>query len=685
MIDTKKLLFTATFAAFLAPAALAASLPIQWQAVTSPNLRGYRVYYGTSSRNYSTSIDVGNTTQYTLTGLGNCVRYYVAVKAYSQSGVLSTSYSNEVVGLPTPTVTLVSPSSAELGQALTINISGTNFDNGARLTLPGAINILSSTTQSCTLLSAMISLSGSETLGTRSASVRNPDLSTGTLASGFTVFATTVPSLRAVSPAPGGTNVTPGVRPSVLFSERMMQSSITTSYVRLLKADGSVVPQATGSPMLDSTGTIAVIVPAAPLVYSTQYRIALTGGSMLGVRDAQGTPLASSYVQSPGFQVAAPPPAQGGGMVNPGPDSYAGVVEADGPAVEFLTPMDHKSLTPATVTLIGPGGPIDQAEGSPFLDESGKWATITPLVSLEPGAIYRLRIMGGPLGVRDAMGRELRSSYEAAGFLATAPSPGEVDTQMPSDEDGLWPIAVDPRDRTSDVPAFVRVAVTFNRPLDPLSLSTRVIRLVDPKGEEILQAPGSPILESPHTIVTIVPARPLSPNVAYRVEVVGGADGVRDDRGAMMGGTFGQVHGFAVEGPDSDRPVIETTDPSDGERKVDPGSWPTITFSRPLDPGSVDATTIELIAADGRAVAQAEGSPYLDGSGMLATIVPAQPLRRHAYYRIRVVTGPGGVRDYAGRSMLTLIASESLFRTRARARGGSSRTSNDHATIPVPH
>src|SRR5262245_37426898 len=176
MIDTKKLLLAALFAVVIAPAARAASLPIQWQAVVSPNLRGYRVYYGTSSRSYSASVDVGNTTQYTLTGLTNCVRYYVAVKAYSQSSVLSTSYSNEIVGYPTPVVTQVTPSSAEPGQVLTVNVSGSNFASGATLVLPGAINILSATTASCNQLSALISLSGSVTTGTRSALVRNLDL-----------------------------------------------------------------------------------------------------------------------------------------------------------------------------------------------------------------------------------------------------------------------------------------------------------------------------------------------------------------------------------------------------------------------------------------------------------------------------------------------------------------------------
>jgi hypothetical protein len=219
------------------------------------------------------------------------------------------------------------------------------------------------------------------------------------------------------------------------------------------------------------------------------------------------------------------------------------------------------------------------------------------------------------------------------------------------------------------VPAFVHPSVTFNRPVDPVSLSARTMRLVDPEGLEVLQAPGSPVLEATRTIVTIVPAGMLRAGVAYRVEVAGGADGVRDQDGATMTGTFAQVHGFAAEATGVERPEIESTMPADGERRVDPATRPTITFTEALDPASVDATSIELLAANGTAVAQADGSPFLDGSGTVVTIVAESALHGRAFYRIRVVTGPGGVRDHAGRSMSPMSAAECRFRTRASARG----------------
>jgi RHS repeat-associated protein len=56
-------------------------LTVSWNANQEP-VDGYKVYWGTESRNYTHSDDVGKTTSYTITGLTNGVSYYIAVKAY---------------------------------------------------------------------------------------------------------------------------------------------------------------------------------------------------------------------------------------------------------------------------------------------------------------------------------------------------------------------------------------------------------------------------------------------------------------------------------------------------------------------------------------------------------------------------------------------------------------------------
>jgi hypothetical protein len=58
------------------------------------DLAGYKVHYGTSSGDYTAAVNVGPTTEYSITDLAPGT-YYIAVTAYDSSGRES-GYSNEV-------------------------------------------------------------------------------------------------------------------------------------------------------------------------------------------------------------------------------------------------------------------------------------------------------------------------------------------------------------------------------------------------------------------------------------------------------------------------------------------------------------------------------------------------------------------------------------------------------------
>jgi chitodextrinase len=69
-----------------------------WDAVTAPNLTGYRVYYGTGSGNYIQAVGQGlasTTTTFTVSGLTSGTRYFFAVTATDSLGNES-PFSNEV-------------------------------------------------------------------------------------------------------------------------------------------------------------------------------------------------------------------------------------------------------------------------------------------------------------------------------------------------------------------------------------------------------------------------------------------------------------------------------------------------------------------------------------------------------------------------------------------------------------
>ena len=73
----------------------AASLKISWNPNTETDLAGYRVYYGTSSRDYRDTVEVGTLSEVVLDGFFEGSTYFLAVTAYDRSNNES-PFSEEV-------------------------------------------------------------------------------------------------------------------------------------------------------------------------------------------------------------------------------------------------------------------------------------------------------------------------------------------------------------------------------------------------------------------------------------------------------------------------------------------------------------------------------------------------------------------------------------------------------------
>ncbi|MEE4263248.1 MAG: fibronectin type III domain-containing protein, partial [Desulfobacteraceae bacterium] len=70
-------------------------MTLAWDRSQEPNIAGYRVYYGTTSRHYTTMRSAGNNTTCTISNLEPGLTYYFAVTAYDTSGNES-AYSQEI-------------------------------------------------------------------------------------------------------------------------------------------------------------------------------------------------------------------------------------------------------------------------------------------------------------------------------------------------------------------------------------------------------------------------------------------------------------------------------------------------------------------------------------------------------------------------------------------------------------
>ncbi len=81
---------------FLTSAQTSGSITLSWGPSADTNVIGYNVYYGTSSRNYTNEISLGNTTGTTISDLVGGVTYYFAATAFDSAGSES-DFSNEIL------------------------------------------------------------------------------------------------------------------------------------------------------------------------------------------------------------------------------------------------------------------------------------------------------------------------------------------------------------------------------------------------------------------------------------------------------------------------------------------------------------------------------------------------------------------------------------------------------------
>ena len=70
-------------------------ITLEWDASSGTDVAGYKIYYGTVSRNYDTVLDVGDYTSVSIADLEDNETYYFAVTAYNADGEES-DYSDEV-------------------------------------------------------------------------------------------------------------------------------------------------------------------------------------------------------------------------------------------------------------------------------------------------------------------------------------------------------------------------------------------------------------------------------------------------------------------------------------------------------------------------------------------------------------------------------------------------------------
>ncbi|MCX6966245.1 MAG: Ig-like domain-containing protein [Verrucomicrobia bacterium] len=368
-----------------------------WSAVFtwSPSadaVAGYRLYYGTSSGNYTQSVSVGNVTQATVSNLTAGTTYYAAVTAYNSSSLESVK-SNEVSFIASggttppanvpPTVTLTSPTSgASFAAPATITLTASASDSDGTVSY---VEFYSGTTRVVTVTTPPYTFNMSNVAaGTYSLTAKaydNAGAVTTSAAVSVTVTTSTTankaPTVSLTSPTNGATFVPPA---TITLTASASDSDGTISKVEFYNGS-SLLATTTSSPYsVTFTG-----VPAG--TYSITARAYDNAGAVTA--SAPSTVTVSTTAPSP-----TPTPT-----VN------------KAPTVSLTSPLNGAQLkAPATITLTASAsdsdGTISKVE---FYNGSSLLATDT-------ASPYTVTFTGVPAGTYTVSAR----AYDNSGAATTS-------------------------------------------------------------------------------------------------------------------------------------------------------------------------------------------------------------------------------------------------------------------------
>lgn len=194
---------------------------------------------------------------------------------------------------------------------------------------------------------------------------------------------------------------------------------------------------------------------------------------------------------------------------------------------------------------------------------------------------YRVRIVSGKGGVRGELGAAMEEDYEF--WFKTAVSRAAPRPAGSEPEDGAvgWPVGRPPR-------------VWFDKRLDPKTVNTKTVQLVDAMDEPV---PGRPAYNDEAREIRWVLGEPLKPDMRYMLVIRGGKDGVRglSARRGSAGLPLQERVEVAFETtPEPQATVIERTWPAPGERGVSPRLTIRIYPSQQLDPASVEVGLVKV-------------------------------------------------------------------------------------------
>ena len=418
---------------------------------------------------------------------------------------------------------------------------------------------------------------------------------------------TTVPTVTLVNPLNLATGVPINQKIAATFSEWMDPATIS-SKTFTIKQGSTSVPG-----VVIYVGLVATFIPESNLIPNTQYTATVTTGA----KDLAGNALAGNYVWSFTTGADADTTAPTVTLVNP-LNLATGVPVNQKIAATFSEEMNPLTITSATFTLKQGTTPV-----TGVVTYIGQVATFTPSDNLAANTTYTATIT--------TVAEDLAGNALAADYVWSFTTGLTADTTAPTIT------LVNPSNLATGVSLNKKIAASFSKPMDPLTVITTTFTLKQGT------TPVTGVVTYIGQVATFTPSVNLTADTTYTATVTTGA---KDLAGNALEANYVWSFTTGVVA-DTTAPTVTLEVPSDLATGVPTNQAVSATFSEAMDPITITNTTFTvndgLIPVTGVVT-------YI---GMIATFTPSSDLLPNTTYTATVTTG---AKDLAGNALVAILS-----------------------------
>lgn len=387
----------------------------------------------------------------------------------------------------------------------------------------------------------------------------NPDSTTFTTG---TASDSTLPTVVSVSPAGGSSGVPTNAIVQLRLNKQIDPLTVTGSTFTVNNGSTFFVPNVVGNITISPDTMTITFTPASPLVPESTY-----GFGVSGFTDLEGNAVANfSATFTTGLGAAVAPT-----VVTMSPPNETTGVQANVKVNALMSALvDVESIGNNAITVSSGGTPV---AGTISLGSTGTTLTFTPSSLLAVSTVYTVSMSG----FTDQAGNAV---VPFTSTFTTGAS-GVADTSAPT------VLSVSPTNGATGVAVNSSVVLTFSKNIDPTTVNNSTVPISDSSFTGLLA--GSYAVSG--AVVTFTPTTVFPGNAT--IHVAGVNPGPSDLAGNKSNTSSSNFTTAAVA--DTIAPQVIAVTPNNGATGIGLNPSVVFTFSKSLNPNTVNANTMGLL------------------------------------------------------------------------------------------